>query len=74
MAFTHEFIINVNSINVTGEISFSGSTPSVKFNQALELPLEELNAVNRFFTNLKQFYSCCNETITDLRIREKTSE
>lgn len=71
MAFTHDFIINIDSIDISGEVSFNNGEPArVKFNSGMDLPLNELRILERFFGQLNNIFCSCG-AITEIKIRVK---
>lgn len=71
MAYTHTFQIEVNSVDIDGELSFNGGKPQIKIMSPVEVPIGELDALNEFIKSLHRLYDRCNEHIGKIEITEK---
>lgn len=70
MTHTHTFEMNVNSMNIEGELTF-GPHAAVSITSGLDAPMAEFVGLEIFLKALHKFHACCNNQITTIEIHEK---
>ena len=67
--YTHKFEIVLNGYAIEGEICFSPDV-CVKYDTALELPLEQMERINIFFKSMKQLNYLGEMNIKKIELNE----
>lgn len=67
MAGTHTFELDVDSVQVEGEIGF-GSGGRIAFTSDVDVPRREFTALSSFFSALGVLYDHCGQKITKIEI------